>query len=109
MIPVNTGMERSLSTGTPRPADLVLEGEEAGGVEREADLAEVVAEGGQVHGAADRAAAARLLERALHLGLRLQHLVGAEVVDRLAAEPDQAEAVEVVQVGGNAVVVAHAG
>src|SRR3712207_3997628 len=101
MIPVNTGMVMSLST--PRGAQLVLEREEAGGVERQADLAEVAAERGEADGAADRAAAAGLRHRLLDLRLGLEHLVGGEVVERLAAEPDQPQAVEVVEVGGDAV------
>src|SRR4051812_46113958 len=105
MIPVNTGIVRSLSTWTG-PAQLVLEREEARGVERQADLAEVAAERGEVDGAADGASTAGLVHRLLDLGLGLEHLVGAEVVQRLAAEPDQAEAVQVVEVGRDAVVVA---
>ena len=66
-------------------------------------------ERGQVDAAAHRARVRPPLQRLDHLGLRLEHLVAQRVRERLAREPDQAEPVEVVEVGGHAVDVAAAG
>ena len=75
---------------------------------READAAEVLAEGRQVDRAADHLREADRVHRLEHLGLRLEHLVGAVIAKRLAREPDESEPIEVVQVGGDSVAVAAA-
>ena len=74
-------------------------------VERQADLAEVSAEWRQMDAALHGFGPARTLDRIQHLRLRLQNLIGDRIVDRLAGEPDQPQALEVVQVGGHPVAV----
>ena len=50
-----------------------------------------------------RLGTAGALDAVEHLGLGLEHLILAELLERAVGEPDQAEALEVVQVGGAAV------
>ena len=64
--------------------------------------AELLAERRQANRAAHGRAAAGLLQRLGDLGLSLEHLVRADLGDRVAREPDQAEAEEVREVDGHA-------
>src|SRR5215211_5891279 len=80
------------------------------GVLGKGDLAEVDPEGRQLHAAADHARSSRSLDRLDDVRLRLEDLIGARpALQRLAGEPDEAQAVQVVQVLGNAVGEVEAG
>src|SRR3954447_17385114 len=61
---------------------------------RQADVAEILAERGEVNAAPHRLRATpRLLHRLGDLGLSLEHVIAVEVLELLAREPDQTKPV----------------